>query len=391
MAESFIHKNRADKRKELQAYFGSLEQELEQAHRDRAYGNPTFEASWCKFNFQRSRKLSEKDKCQLAPALTNVAPQSPSGFSGLSTAPLPRGTKPTASISVTFWDHACVMRCLLFGLTLTVILCSHALALKPETNKAAYAADVCSLLDHHAESYFLPVNFLTRLIWKESVFDDQAVSPVGAEGIAQFMPGTAKLRGLKNSFDYREALAAAADYLAYLNDKFGNLGLAAAAYNLGEDGTNAWLENRRTLPAETEDYVLAVTGHSATEWRVPKTTLEIPGLGGAGNFMENCAKLVLRELLPPLSETERIPRRSWGVIIAGGFSESQTLAAFSRVKIRYAALLKDELPIIVRTRNLSRGRKLLTRVMIGRNSRNEAEALCASLRAQSGACVVSKN
>ena len=53
------------------------------------------------------------------------------------------------------------------------------------------------------------------------------------------MPGTAKLRGLKNSFDHREALAAAAEYLAFLVEKFGNLGLAAAAYNFGEDGASA--------------------------------------------------------------------------------------------------------------------------------------------------------
>ena len=94
----------------------------------------------------------------------------------------------------------------------------------------------------------LPVDFFTRLIWKESIFDAQAVSPVGAEGIAQFMPGTAKLRGLKNSFDHREALAAAAEYLAFLTEKFGNLGLAAAAYNFGEDGTSAWLQIAEPCP-----------------------------------------------------------------------------------------------------------------------------------------------
>jgi hypothetical protein len=284
------------------------------------------------------------------------------------------------------------MRFVLFSLIFTVILCSHTrAAVKSEADKAAYAAEVCNLLNLHAEGNGLPVNFLTRLIWKESIFDDQAVSPMGAEGIAQFMPGTAKLRGLKNSFDYREALAAAADYLAFLTEKFGNLGLAAAAYNLGEDGTSDWLENRRTLPAETEDYVLAITGHAAAEWRVPKTTLDIPGLGGTGSFTENCAKLVLRELLPPSSKTQRSPRKPWGVVIAVGFSEVSTLASFARVKSRYAPLLKDELPMVVRTRNLSRGRKLLVQVMIGRNSRHEAEALCAKLRAQSGACIVDKN
>jgi hypothetical protein len=79
------------------------------------------------------------------------------------------------------------------------------------------------------------------------------------------------------------------------------------------------------------------------------------------------------------------------VVIAGGFSEARTLSTFERVKSRYASLLKDELPMVVRTHNLSRGRKLLVRVMIGRNSRQEAEALCAKLRAQSGACIVDKN
>ena len=264
-------------------------------------------------------------------------------------------------------------------------------AVKPETDKTAYAAEVCGLLSLHAGRNNLPVNFLTRLIWKESIFDAQAVSPVGAEGIAQFMPGTAKLRGLKNSFDHREALAAAADYLAFLTEKFGNLGLAAAAYNFGEDGTSAWLQNRRTLPAETEDYVLAITGHAAAEWRAPKTVLDIPGLGGSGSFTETCAKLVLREMLPPSPATRRSPTKPWGVVIAGGFSEARTLTTFERVKSRYAVLLKDELPMVVRTRNLSRGRKLLVRVMIGRNSRQEAEALCAKLRAQNGACIVDKN
>jgi len=81
------------------------------------------------------------------------------------------------------------MRLVFFSLIFTVILCSHTrAAVKSEADKAAYAAEVCNLLSLHAESNGLPVNFLTRLIWKESIFDDQAVSPMGAEGIAQFIP-----------------------------------------------------------------------------------------------------------------------------------------------------------------------------------------------------------
>jgi Transglycosylase SLT domain len=257
--------------------------------------------------------------------------------------------------------------------------------------RATYAADVCKLLDENAARSGLPVNFFTRLIWRESIFDDQALSPVGAEGIAQFMPGTARLRGLKNSFDYHESLAAAADYLAFLKEKFGNLGLAAAAYNFGEDGTSRWLSGKHYLPIETEDYVLEITGHEASEWREAKTALDIPAIGGADSFTENCTQLVLRQLLPPSGTTRRAPRKPWGVVIAGGFSQSRTLATFARVKRQYAEVLADELPMVVRKRNLSRGRKMLVSVMVGKNSRREADDLCAKLAALGAACFVDKN
>jgi Transglycosylase SLT domain len=258
-------------------------------------------------------------------------------------------------------------------------------------DRTVYAADVCRLLNENAARSGLPVNFLARLIWRESIFDDQAISPVGAEGIAQFMPDTAKLRGLKNSFDYREALPASADYLAFLREKFGNLGLAAAAYNFGEDGTAKWLGGTRSLPDETEDYVLEITGHEAAEWRQPKTALDIPTIGGTGSFTENCTQLVLRQLLPPSSTARRAPSKPWGVVIAGGFSQSRTLATFARVKRKYASVLADEMPMVVRKRNLSRGRKMLVSVMVGRNSRKEADLLCGKLAALGAACIVGKN
>ena len=125
------------------------------------------------------------------------------------------------------------MRCVVLSLISILLLSAPSrAAVQPQTEKGAYATEVCDLLSIHAERNKLPVEFLTRLIWKESIFDAQAVSPVGAEGIAQFMPGTAKLRGLKNSFDHREALAAAAAYLAFLTEKFGNLGSNHRAHRL---------------------------------------------------------------------------------------------------------------------------------------------------------------
>jgi len=52
--------------------------------------------------------------------------------------------------------------------------------------------------------------FFARLIWKESRFDIKAVSPAGAQGVAQFMPATAKRRGLADPFDPEQAIPASA-------------------------------------------------------------------------------------------------------------------------------------------------------------------------------------
>ena len=59
-----------------------------------------------------------------------------------------------------------------------------------------YAADVCKLIERNAAERDLDPNFLARLLWKESRFEPGAISPVGALGIAQFMPGTADLYDL---------------------------------------------------------------------------------------------------------------------------------------------------------------------------------------------------
>jgi Transglycosylase SLT domain/SPOR domain len=284
------------------------------------------------------------------------------------------------------------MRAALIALVLFLI-CHGAQA---AVDRKVYATDVCAIMEREAKTHSLPLEFFTRLIWRESFFNHQAVSPVGAEGIAQFMPETARLRGLKDSFDYKQALPASANYLAFLRNKFGNLGLAAAAYNFGEDGTAGWLAGTRRLPDETEDYVLAITGHDAESWRKPGTTLDIPKLGGEAAFQETCLRIVQREATPsPVKMTSTSVRRAskkpWGVMIAGGFSESKTLKQFGRVKVRFNTVLSDELPMVVRKKDLSRGRKRVVRVMIGRDSRQQAEALCARLKAAGAACIVAKN
>src|ERR1700722_3980067 len=126
--------------------------------------------------------------------------------------------------------------------------------------------DVCRTLEQSAAENALPVEFFARVIWQESRFNARAVSPKGASGIAQFMPQTAGWHGLVDPFDPIEALRHAAGYLRELGARFGNLGLAAAAYNAGPGRVSAWLTSHRSLPVETRNYVAIITGWTADEW-----------------------------------------------------------------------------------------------------------------------------
>ncbi len=126
--------------------------------------------------------------------------------------------------------------------------------------------DVTHLLTQAADANKLPIAYLTRLIRQESGFNQNAVSIAGAQGIAQFMPTTARDRGLKDPFDPAEALPKSAKLLSDLKKQFGNLGLAAAAYNAGPQRVQNWLSGVGYLPRETWAYVYAITGRSAKDW-----------------------------------------------------------------------------------------------------------------------------
>jgi Transglycosylase SLT domain len=139
--------------------------------------------------------------------------------------------------------------------------------LDPEPVPEVSLDDLCNALLTSAQENDLPVPFFANLIWQESRLRDDAVSPVGALGIAQFMPRVAEASGLDNPFDPLQAIPASARLLHALRDQFGNLGFVAAAYNAGARRVSEWLERRRALPRETRNYVVRVTGRSAEDWR----------------------------------------------------------------------------------------------------------------------------
>ena len=256
------------------------------------------------------------------------------------------------------------------------------------------ASEICRVVTQAASDNGLPLAFFTRLIWQESRFNPDAISPKGAQGIAQFMPGTALWRGLANPFEPMQALREAASYLRELRTTFrGSLGLAAAAYNAGPGRVEAWLAGRGGLPGETRAYVRAVTGHEAESWASQQPPEWEPAAlpKGGGNCVE-VARLI--------TATPRAPRRAvtsspawgpWGVQLAGNWSEGGVLATYEQLRRTYTPVLRDRLPLVLLAKLPGRRGAAKYLVRVSETTRVKADALCAQLRAVGGACVVLRN
>jgi hypothetical protein len=278
-------------------------------------------------------------------------------------------------------------------LGITMLLC---LAILAQTGTAPAAPGVaggetvaqalCRLVETSARTRNLPVGFLTRLIWQESSFRTSVISPAGAQGIAQFMIGTAKERGLADPFDPEQAIPAAAHLLSDLRAQFGNLGLAAAAYNGGPARVSSWLAGKGGLPAETRDYVIRITGRTAEDWADAQGD-DDPTPQDA---QQSCLQLTasLRSLRQPAVATMEGPFAPWGVQLAGNFSKHIALASFSRARQAYASILGEIRPMVIGTRLRHRGLRTFYRVRVPATTREAANALCSRLRAIGGSCIV---
>jgi hypothetical protein len=261
---------------------------------------------------------------------------------------------------------------------------------EPQAEPARPSVDeICHTLAQAAVDNELPEEFFTRLIGQESRFDPAAVSPAGAQGIAQFMPQTAATRGLVNAFEPLQALRESASYLRELRTTFsGNLGLAAAAYNAGPDQVEAWLAGRRSLPFETQAYVRIVTGFSAEAWNAKPLPKFEASTAPQGARCTEIAKLMIENAhhRPPLSASPAWG--PWGVQLAGNWSEGGVLAAYERLRRKYGAVLGDRLPLVMYARRGS-GETFIVRV--SEKSRADADGLCRRLHAAGGACIVLPN
>ena len=252
------------------------------------------------------------------------------------------------------------------------------------SSSAASVASICDALATAAAKNDLPADFFARLIWQESRFDPSAVSRAGAQGVAQFMPATAIARGLADPFDPIEAIAHSAKLLRDLQREFGNLGLAAAAYNAGSGRVRDWLSGRRGLPRETDAYVRIVTGQPPEQWaRVHAGPAET-------HFAHAVPCQQIADLAAHAPTLVMKPLDPWGVQLVGSSSDTTALAVYRRLQERYASILGGREPRVLH-HGLARGSMGWARIHVGAESHTGAEKLCAQLRAAGGSCTVQRN
>jgi hypothetical protein len=261
-------------------------------------------------------------------------------------------------------------------------------------NSRQIQQSVCLLVESAAKANALPVEFFVRLIWRESRFRPAAVGPITrsgrrALGIAQFMPGTAADRNLLDPLNPVEALPKAAEFLKELRDEFGNLGLAAAAYNAGPRRVRSWLAGSASLPAETRAYVQAVTGHPADAWTAgarAKATIETEA---------SCSALMAKLRQPPATFLGALQQhvvmgamQPWGAILGANRSRAEIMERYAALQRRFAEVLAGLDPILLER---SRGGLPRYQVRVGAVSRQAANDICKKIHLAGGDCVVLRN
>ena len=118
-------------------------------------------------------------------------------------------------------------------------------------------ANIEKLIDQVAQRVGLPANLIRSVVSTESSFQPDAVSPVGAQGLMQLMPGTAAELGVDDSFDPQQNLLGGSRYLKGLLKKYdGDLDHALAAYNWGQGNVDR--KGLEQMPTETRNYIAKV-------------------------------------------------------------------------------------------------------------------------------------
>jgi soluble lytic murein transglycosylase-like protein len=119
-------------------------------------------------------------------------------------------------------------------------------------------ADIAAAIRESSKRHAVPASIVEAVAWQESRFNQRAISPKGARGVMQLMPGTARGLGV-DAANLKANIDGGAAYLAQQIRRFGDLRLALAAYNAGPEAVDRYGD----VPpyAETQSYVDAILAH----------------------------------------------------------------------------------------------------------------------------------
>jgi hypothetical protein len=166
-------------------------------------------------------------------------------------------------------------------------------------------ADMRGLVDEAAKNFDVNPLLVDSVIQVESNYNPFAVSPKGAQGLMQLMPGTAQRFGVTDSFDPKQNIEAGVRYLKFLQDTFQDDRLAIAAYNAGEKAVAKY----KDVPPypETVSYVAKVGKKYGQQKRAAMTNTET----------KHEAKNT-EEPKPPSNPSEEAPRHILAYVDAEG-------------------------------------------------------------------------
>lgn len=255
-----------------------------------------------------------------------------------------------------------------------------------------FVYDTCNAIEVFTKRHSLNSGFFARLIWQESRFDPNALSHANARGIAQFIPSTARLRGLKDPYNPADALEHSAQYLSEMVRRYGNEGMAAIGYNGGERRAEGFLEGKGLAP-ETVNYVPIITGLTAEQWRDTPPKDHDFRLDKNMSFHAACTQMARNRKLTPLKRVKPPPPpiKPWGVQLGFGTSKNSAKDKINRQTLSCRAQVRREKLDLVYVKNRVSGKKGYFFGRIGRNSRQGAQKLCNSLKRLRCSCLVVQN
>lgn len=206
-------------------------------------------------------------------------------------------------------------------------------------------ADYRAIANNIARKHGIPPSLFTAMISQESGFNPKARSPVGAIGLGQLMPDTARGLGV-NPNDPVQNLEGSARYLAKAKQSFGSWKLALAAYNAGFGAVHKY----GGVPPykETQNYVSSIMSHANTSGGLPVTTPSpMSAVGALFPQHDNKARRLLQTALTPSPELQPILERIMGKTAADIFTTPSKLPPLPQTQASATGM--DSLPTPVQS------------------------------------------